>query len=90
MDYLLPPNATFGPWLGIIFIWSTFWKGVALWRAAKLGQRNWFIAILVISTVGVLELFYLFKFAKDKLTFAEIKSWLPARFSSAKNKGEKS
>ncbi len=85
MNNLLPPDSALAPWVGIVFIWSTLWKGVALWRAAKLGQRNWFIAILVISTVGVLELIYLFKFAKDKLTFAEIKSWLPARFSSTKD-----
>lgn len=47
-------------------IWSLFWKGLALWRAAKTDQKNWFIAILIINTVGILEIIYLAWFAKKK------------------------
>ncbi len=61
----------------IIYIWSLITKGIAMWRAAHLKQRNWFIAILVLNTLGTLEIVYLFRFAKNKLTLAEIKSWLP-------------
>lgn len=50
-------------------------KGVALWRAANLKQRNWFIAILVLNTLGILDLIYLFKFAEKKLTIKEVRSW---------------
>jgi hypothetical protein len=57
-------------------IWSLFWKGVALWRAAKNEQRNWFVVILILNTFGIIEIVYLFKFAKHKLTIQEIKSWL--------------
>jgi len=46
--------------------WSLFWKGIALWRAARNDQRNWFIAILIINTVGILEIIYLAWFAKEK------------------------
>ncbi len=60
----------------VIAIWSFFWKGVALWRAANHKQRNWFIVLLLpVNTVGILELLFLFKFSKKKLTFPEIKSW---------------
>jgi hypothetical protein len=61
----------------IIIFWSLFWKGVALWRAAQLKQRNWFVVILVLNsiTLGLLELVYLFRFAKKRLTFDEIKTW---------------
>ena len=43
-----------------LLIWITFWKGWALWQAAKLNQRNWFIAMLVVNLFGLLEIFYLF------------------------------
>lgn len=58
----------------ILFSWSILWKGLALWRAAKQDQKNWFIALLILNTVGILEIVYLFKFAKNKLTLEELKS----------------
>jgi len=66
-------------WLNIaiyvLFIWSTFWKGLALWRAGQLKQRNWFVVMLILNTVGILEIVYLFRFAKRRMTFAEMKTW---------------
>lgn len=62
----------------IIFLWSIFWKGIALWKAAKYDQRNWFIILLILNTLGVVELIYLFYFSKKRLVFtllmAEIKN----------------
>ncbi len=58
-----------------LYVWSLAWKGVALWRASKSEQRNWFIALLVLNTAGILDLVYLFKFARKKLTIEEIRSW---------------
>jgi len=40
-------------------VWSLFWKGLALWHAAKRSQPWWFIALLVVNTVGILEICYL-------------------------------
>jgi len=59
----------------VLFIWSLFWKGIALWRAAQLGQKNWFVVMVVLNTIGILELVYLFRFAKKRLTFKEMKTW---------------
>jgi len=59
----------------ILFIWSIFWKGIALWRASQLKQRNWFVVMLILNTVGILEIVYLFRFAKKRLTFDEMKAW---------------
>lgn len=56
----------FGPMLLIIMAWSLFWKGLALWRSARLGQKNWFIALLVINTVGILEIVYLYYITKPE------------------------
>ena len=66
----------------VLLAWSQLMKGLAMWRAAKLSQRNWFVAILIINTVGILELVYLFKFATKKLTIKEIKSWLQSGATS--------
>ncbi len=55
------------PVLLILFVWSLIWKGFALWRAARLSQQNWFIAILVLNTAGILEIVYLFWFARERV-----------------------
>ncbi|MDE2025797.1 MAG: hypothetical protein KGJ07_04850 [Patescibacteria group bacterium] len=61
--------------LYVLFIWSLIWKGLALWHAAKLGQKNWFVVMLVLNTVGILELIYLFFFAKKKFRWQTLKFW---------------
>ena len=53
-------------------------KAVALWRAAQKKQRNWFIALFILipfNDLGVIELIYLFRFSKKRLTVTEVKSW---------------
>lgn len=50
----------------LIIIWSLAWKGLALWKAAQRKEQWWFIALLVINTVGILEILYLYVFSKDK------------------------
>jgi hypothetical protein len=42
-------------------------KGLALWKSARLSNRNWFIAILIINDFGLLELYYLY-FIANKYT----------------------
>ncbi len=42
-----------------LVIWSLFWKGLALWRAARLKQVGWYIAMLIINTAGIFEIIYL-------------------------------
>lgn len=46
-------------------IWTTIIKAFALWYAAKNNQPFWFVAMLVLNTLGVLELVYLLGFRKD-------------------------
>lgn len=47
-------------------IWSIFWKGWALWKAAKNDSKPWFIALLIINTLGILDILYIFVFGKAK------------------------
>jgi len=35
-------------------------KGYSLWHAAKRGEKGWFVAILILNTLGILELCYLY------------------------------
>jgi len=50
----------------LLTIWALIWKGIALWKSAQNNQRNWFIALLIINTFGILEIIYIFYFAKRK------------------------
>lgn len=46
-------------------LWTLPWKGWALWLAARRRERWWFIALLVINTLAILEIFYIFAIAKQ-------------------------
>lgn len=50
--------------LTVIGVWSLTWKGFALWKAAGKKQLIWFIALLIVNTAGILEIFYIFIFSK--------------------------
>ena len=52
--------------LCVITIWALPWKGVALWKAAKNQSKWWFVAILILNTVGILDILYIFIFSKMK------------------------
>ncbi len=52
--------------LAALIIWSLVWKGLALWKAARDGSRNWFTVLLVVQTLGILEILYLYVFSKPK------------------------
>lgn len=66
MDEII--NALFGnPWfIPLIVFWTIPWKGVALWKASKNNHKKWFIALLVLNTLAVLEIIYIFFFSKNK------------------------
>ena len=60
---MMAPWATpFGAFFWPLVIWSLVWKGMALWHAARRGELYWFIAILIINTLGILEILYLYVF----------------------------
>jgi hypothetical protein len=42
-----------------LLAWAVIWKGLALWRAARLNQPVWFVVLLVVNTAGLLEIVYL-------------------------------
>ena len=48
----------------LLVVWSLFWKGLALWHSARRGNPYWFLAFLILNTLGILELIYLFGILK--------------------------
>lgn len=53
--------------LMLLVLWTLPWKGVALWKASQLKQKWWFVVLLVVNTVGILEILYIFVFSKKQL-----------------------
>jgi hypothetical protein len=49
-------------------LWSLVWKGLALWHAGRRNEPKWFIVLLVVNTLGILEIVYLFAVCKLKLS----------------------
>ena len=57
---------TYSPWFLLLAAWSLAWKGIALWKAAQNGSKPWFVVLLLINDVGILEIIYIFYFANKK------------------------
>ena len=76
----IPQGSTFQlfanyPWLPVVIAivaicWVLPWKGVALWKAARLGYKVWFVILLVVNTLSLLEIIYVLFIAK-KYTVTE-------------------
>ncbi len=59
-------------WLAIV--WTIPWKGVALWKAARYKHIIWFVIFLLLNTLALLEIFYIFFVSEKK---KENKNLLP-------------
>lgn len=60
------------PWIYIpMLLWSLVWKGFGLWKSARAKSIIWFIAILILNTVGILPLVY--------LLFVEPNPWIKGK-----------
>ena len=46
--------------------WTLPWKGVALWKSARNKHLVWFIVMLIVNTLAILEIIYIFGFSKRK------------------------
>jgi len=54
-------------WILIPLItWTFIWKGIALWKSARRGEKIWFIILLVLNTLGILEIIYIFFVTRKK------------------------
>ena len=44
----------------LLAFWVIPWKGYALWLAAKNDSKWWFIILLVVNTLAILDIIYIF------------------------------
>ena len=54
------------PFALILVVWELFWKGKGLWKAAQNKKAWWFVAILILNTLGILPIVYLYFFSKKR------------------------
>jgi len=47
-----------------LFLWTFIWKGIALWKAAERQEKYWFGMLLIVNTLGILDLIYIFFVAR--------------------------
>jgi len=50
----------------LVVLWSLPWKGMALWKSARLNNKIWFMVLLLFNTLGILEILYIFVFSNKK------------------------
>lgn len=50
----------------ILMLWSIPWKAIALWKSARRKDMVWFIILMLVNTVGILEIIYIFLISKNK------------------------
>lgn len=55
----------------LLAIWTVVCKIYGVWLAVKNDHKKWFVAILLLNTAGILEIFYIFRIAKKN--WAEVK-----------------
>ena len=60
----------------ILAIWSVAWKGSALYHASRHEEKIWFIVLLLVNTVGLLEIAYIFFISKEKVTLGDLQIYL--------------
>lgn len=54
------------PLVIVLVVWELYWKGKGLWLSAQKKEKWWFIAMLLLNTVGILPLVYIYYFSKRK------------------------
>ena len=59
--------------IGILLIWTLVWKGLALWKSARISRKDWFVLLLLLQTVGILDIIFLYFVGRDYEVLEEVK-----------------
>ena len=52
--------------LALVMFWVLPWKGYALWLAARQTHKKWFVILLVVNTLAILDIIYIFFVGRKK------------------------
>ena len=75
----------FQPGVAVLFFaWSVFWKGLALWKAAGKRHLVWFVILLVVNTLGLLEIAYIFYLNRWELGSGKLLAFWEKKFRPLK------
>jgi hypothetical protein len=50
--------------LAVAILWTLPWKAYSLWTAARMRHKRWFIALIILNTFAILDIYYIFYVAK--------------------------
>jgi len=62
-------------------IWTLIWKGISLWKAANKKQLIWFFLLLIINTIGIFEIIYIFFLSKKDIDDGKTLAFLNKKFN---------
>jgi len=71
-----------------VMIWSFLWKGLALWKSANKRHLLWFVIMLVVNTLGLLEIAYFFFLNRWDIDGGRILKLLENRVKKNNNHGK--
>ena len=77
-----------GSFMLVVIVWTVYWKYRALWHAAKHDNKWWFIGLLIVNTLGILEILYLYVFSKKTSMFGHDEKNVPMMSSQQAKDGE--
>ena len=62
-------------------IWSIFWKGMALWKSANKKHLVWFVILMTVNTMGLLEIAYVFFLHRWDIDNGKILKFIEKKFN---------
>jgi hypothetical protein len=65
-DSIMGMGSVFVVLMIIAVIWTLVWKAIALWKAARNDHKAWYIVMMIVNTLGILEIIYIFGFSRKK------------------------
>jgi len=66
------------------YAWIFFWKAWALWKSANKRQLFWFILLLLINTLGLLEIAYIFYLNRWDIDKGKLLAFLEKKYPKSK------
>ena len=43
----------------LLIVWEVIWKAIGMWKSARNNHIWWFVAILVVNSLGILPIIYI-------------------------------